>query len=119
MRRDPEKAKAWRARSKRMRARSLKTSRQYVERRKLVAKMLGPGALCAIRWDERCRGRPSTVHEKHTRAQGGDILDPDNCVAVCDPCHMAVHDNPAEAARRGWLRTKKDPPPGGGGRGIS
>ena len=57
---------------------------------------------CEVRV-EGCKGRSTDVHERLTRARGGDILDETNCIAACGPCHMWVHDHPIEAHERGWL----------------
>jgi len=52
---------------------------------------------------QRC-GKPSqTVHEKLTRARGGDILDKNNCVALCQECHQEIHLHPRQATEDGWL----------------
>lgn len=47
--------------------------------------------------------RSTQVHEKLTRARGGDITDKANCVAVCRGCHMWIHDHPKAATDEGWL----------------
>ena len=49
----------------------------------------------------------SQVHEKLTRARGGDITDKENCVALCRACHNWIHDHPAEATEEGWLEHRK------------
>lgn len=51
--------------------------------------------------------RSTQVHEKLTRARGGDITDKANCVAVCRACHMWIHDHPAAATEEGWLEHRK------------
>lgn len=63
-----------------LRARSLKTQRVYRERRRLVADLLAEPSLCPVPGCTRIADSP---HEPLTRARGGDILDPDNVVAVC------------------------------------
>lgn len=79
--------------------RSRKMRRAYVERRKLVAEMLA-GAMCA-----RCGTQKATeVHELLSRARGGSILDPDNCVPLCHTCHSWITTNPKQATLDGWLR---------------
>lgn len=71
----------------------------YRLRRVLVAEML-TDALC-----KRCETQRATeVHELKTRARGGSILDPENCVALCHECHRWVTENPAAARQSGWLR---------------
>jgi len=70
-----------------------------VKRRALVADLL-----LARPWCERCQTNRSTdVHEPHSRAQGGDILDRDNLRAVCRKCHSEIHAHPAESYATGWL----------------
>jgi 5-methylcytosine-specific restriction endonuclease McrA len=83
-----------------MRARSKKMTAKYVERRKLVAKILEENQLCS-----RCLIQRSTeVHEVLSRARGGSILDPSNCVALCHSCHHWITTNPALAKAQGWLK---------------
>ena len=52
---------------------------------------------------QRCGGRNEVVHEKLTRARGGSITDPDNCVVLCHPCHAWIHAHPRQATEGGWL----------------
>jgi 5-methylcytosine-specific restriction endonuclease McrA len=83
-----------------MRARSKKMAAKYTERRKLVATMLEEFPMC-----QRCNAQRSTeVHELLSRARGGSILDPSNCVALCHQCHHWITTNPAEATADGWLK---------------
>lgn len=89
-----------------MRQRSKRTARTYTARRRLVAAMLEPPTRCAA--GERtppgtCTGRATQVHEPLTRARGGSILDPANCLPVCAACHRWVHDHDAEATAVGLL----------------
>jgi len=51
--------------------------------------------------------RSTQVHEKLTRARGGDITDEDNCVALCRDCHGWIHDHPAAATDEGWLEHRE------------
>lgn len=51
--------------------------------------------------------RSTQVHEKLTRARGGDITDKANCFALCRDCHMWIHDHPAAATEEGWLEHRK------------
>ena len=95
-----------------IRKRSKKMEAKYVLRRKLVAKLLEERP-----WCERCLGktivkeqaklslsmRSVVIHEKLTRARGGDSLDEANCVALCNQCHRWVHDNPRLATEAGLL----------------
>lgn len=83
------------------------------ERRVFVERMLRDFPLCqacirfysytGTRWG-RLSPNPSTeVHERKKRSQGGDILDRENCVAVCDECHRRIHENPALSYQMGLL----------------
>lgn len=114
----------------RIRQRSKKQEALYVKRRKFVAEFLEEHPWCqrcmrkhwtytademeAVLVDYLVNGKheisPSTVvHEKQTRARGGDILDPGNCVALCDPCHLKIHIHlhPKESEEQGWLKSGK------------
>lgn len=83
-----------------MRPRSKKMQQKYVERRKLVAELLEKYPVC-----QRCQAWSSTeVHEILSRARGGSILDPDNCVALCHSCHHWITTNPLAAKASGWLK---------------
>lgn len=81
-----------------MRYRSKKMARTYIQRRKLVAEIL-EDASCA-----RCGTKATEVHEIKTRARGGSILDPDNCVALCHACHHWVTTHPLEAKAEGLMK---------------
>jgi len=82
-----------------LRFRSAKRTRIMPARRALVAALLAERP-----WCQRCGTERSTdVHEPLTRAQGGNILDPDACVAICRRCHEWAHTHPAEAYATGWL----------------
>ena len=63
----------------------------------------------------RARGLPikvaTTKHERKMRSVGGDPLDPDNCLAVCNDCHVWIHNNPNEAT--GLKLLKSNPRPAG------
>jgi 5-methylcytosine-specific restriction endonuclease McrA len=87
-----------------MRARSKKMAKKYVERRKLVEKILEEFPMC-----QRCQAKAATeVHEVLSRARGGSILDPSNCRALCHQCHFWITTNPAEAQASGWLKNSWD-----------
>ena len=91
----------------------------YRKRRPLVARLLEERP-----WCERCSKAPdfdgvnevgpygmnrsTEIHEKLTRARGGDILDEDNCVALCQECHNFIHSNIAKATEEGWLIRRAD-----------
>jgi hypothetical protein len=50
-----------------------------------------------------CSRIPTDVHEIKTRARGGSIIDADNVLALCRPCHRFITDNPAFAAEHGFV----------------
>jgi len=43
------------------------------------------------------------VHEIKTRARGGSITDPMNCIALCRSCHRFITENPAFAETHGFI----------------
>ncbi len=96
-----------------IRQRSAKMAKLYVERRKFVAEFLAKHP-----WCQRCESlwvnpetdtvnRPTEVHEVISRARGGDILDEDNCRALCHKCHFWITTHPAQATAEGWLKSGK------------
>lgn len=81
-----------------MRYRSPKMEKVYVERRKLVARLLGERPMC-----ERCGFSMSTeIHEVKSRARGGSILDEANCRALCHDCHTYITEHPRQAEAEGF-----------------
>jgi 5-methylcytosine-specific restriction endonuclease McrA len=89
-----------------LRFRSKKTQRAYRARRALVEQLLAERPVC-----ERCGSARSTeVHELLSRARGGSILDPSNCVTLCHACHSEVTQNPKTATAEGWLLPSWVPP---------
>ena len=77
-----------------------------MDRRRLVAAMLEGHPLCAASLKGVCTGYATEVHEVLSRARGGDILDPDNCLALCHSCHRWVTEHPREATELGLLRSQ-------------
>lgn len=57
---------------------------------------------------DRCGGRLGSVddrweaHHRKLRAQGGTWA-LSNVAALCAPCHLDVHDQPAKAVTDGWI----------------
>lgn len=98
-----------------MRYRSKKKEAEYKLRRPLVARLLEERPMC-----EACpifaahdglvvysRNRGQDVHELVRRSQGGSILDEDNLMVVCRPCHRRIGNYPQLAfdlglAKHGW-----------------
>jgi len=97
--------------------RSKKTEEKYKERRPFVEKILSERPACqACKVFAMHDGKttfaqmPSQdVHELIRRSQGGSILDEDNVLAVCRPCHTRIGNYPQLAfdlglAKHGWER---------------
>lgn len=95
--------------------RSKKTEAKYVERRKLVEKVLREKPFCEAcpvfaKHDGKStfvQKRSTDLHELVRRSQGGSILDESNIIAVCRPCHSRIGNHPQLAfdlglAKRGW-----------------
>ena len=47
--------------------------------------------------------RAVDTHEPLSRARGGDPYDPEQCIAICRPCHTWVHAHPEAATELGLL----------------
>lgn len=76
------------ANSGRLRFRSNKTAALYRKvRGPLVAEILAETARCQY---PACWKRPSEIHERRRRSQGGSITDRANLVALCHEHHMEV-----------------------------
>lgn len=73
-----------------IRKRSKKMERQLYRERKLRDELMnrckGYCEICG-NWPD---WRGLAKHEKKKRSQGGDPLDPENCVMVCGKCHSAT-----------------------------
>jgi 5-methylcytosine-specific restriction endonuclease McrA len=100
-----------------VRHRSKKKEEEYKLRRPLVARLLEERP-----WCEACpkfaehdevvtytRNRSSDIHEIIRRSQGGSILDEENLMSVCRPCHTRIGNYPQLAfdlglAKHGWER---------------
>jgi 5-methylcytosine-specific restriction endonuclease McrA len=95
-----------------MRYRSSKKEAEYKLRRPLVARLLEERPLCEAcpifaAHDERgAYGRRQSVdiHELKRRSQGGSILDENNLMAVCRPCHTRIGNYPQLAFDLGLSR---------------
>lgn len=92
----------------------------YRRRRELVAEMLdnsGGDNWCQVilliqqvDTEHRCGLYVDDVHEVLSRGRGGSITDPDNCIAVCRPCHDWIGQHPALAQELGLLASTKENP---------
>ena len=98
-----------------MRYRSKKKEAEYKLRRPLVARLLEERPMCEAcpifaAHDELVvysRNRGQDVHELVRRSQGGSILDENNLMVVCRPCHQRIGNHPQLAfdlglAKHGW-----------------
>lgn len=115
MKRSPLNRKSSLKRTGFSRKRSKKMEQIYVERRKLVEKMLAEKPYCQAcpvfakhdGLSSYIRHGSVDVHELVRRSQGGSILDESNCITVCRPCHRRIGENPELAyflglAKRSW-----------------
>ena len=97
--------------------RSEKQSELYELRRPFVEKILSERPFCQAckvfaQYDEKVtfvQNKSMDVHEIIRRSQGGSILDEDNVLAVCRPCHTRIGNHPQLAfdlglAKHGWER---------------
>jgi 5-methylcytosine-specific restriction endonuclease McrA len=92
-----------------LRPRSKKKSDEYVERRKLVSRLLDEYPYCQAcpvfaKHDEATLYRRQAsvdIHELKRRSQGGSILDEENCMAVCRECHDRIGREPKLAIELG------------------
>lgn len=81
-----------------MRTRSTARARGMRLRRELVARMLDLDPQCQAR--VLCHGDPAVdVHERLSRARGGNYLDPvqSHAMTICRACHDWVTTHPAKA----------------------
>ena len=101
--------------TKPIKQRSKKREKLYESRRPFVA-----GLLAEFPWCQACevfaahdskvtfvRRKSVDVHELVRRSQGGSILDKENCITVCRPCHTRIGNYPQLAfdlglAKRSW-----------------
>lgn len=105
-------------RGKGLRPRSKKTEATYVERRKIVARRLDNsdgtnwcqlGIIINPHDDEhRCGLWLADVHEVKTRGRGGSILNEDNLLDSCRPCHDWIGANPKLALELGLVKSSWD-----------
>jgi hypothetical protein len=82
--RDPSKPLR---RSKRIRPVSRKRARQMRQRKAMVAALYPEDPPC---FRPGCPSMADDIHEPLTRARGGSIVDQENQVPLCRPCHDEV-----------------------------
>lgn len=82
------------SRKTRIKPQSAKAKAKAVLRSAFVKALLTKRPECQARIVEAaCTFFADDVHEKMTRASGGDILDEDNCICVCRRCHDFIHND--------------------------
>lgn len=59
--------------------------------------------LCEAAIPDLCGRVATDVHEIKTRARGGSITDPDNCLSLCRPCHRYITEHPTWALENGYV----------------
>ena len=102
-----------------LKQRSKKMQDKYIDRRALVIDLLGKHPFCeacvifAVKDDKNgavAVNYSMDIHELINRSQGGSILERNNLLAVCRPCHTRITINPKEAELLGlhlesWCNT--------------
>ena len=90
----------------RLKPRSKKMAAKYVERRKLVEKLLKERPQCEAKVPDVCTGKSVDLHELLARSQGGSILDESNIICVCRACHDFVGTEVQKATEMGLRRRR-------------
>lgn len=86
-----------RARKKREAAAEMTSTREAIQ--------LRSGGYCEGKVSSHCGGVGVAAHHVKMRSRGGGN-NPENMAWLCTPCHMWVHDNPAEATELGLLTSQ-------------
>ena len=103
-----ESVRAWKARSKPMRRRSVKMAAEYVKRRAFVTKYLAEHPWCEARASSICASFSVDVHEVIRRSHGGALYPGQEgkretrYMALCRVCHDLITTHPAWARENGW-----------------
>jgi len=71
-------------------------------RRIFVKRILEERPQCEAQIPYVCSNYSVDVHEIMTRARGGDILNDDNVLALCRPCHFFITNEPAFSQEHGF-----------------
>ena len=87
----------------RIRSVSKKRAAENRRRRALIARMQEDGRPSCVN----CGAPAEDLHELLSRARGGSITDPANCVPICRLCHDRVTTEPVWAAELGLSRRKE------------
>ena len=99
MKRDPETARAWQRRSRRLRPMSAKRAAQQRERRKAL-QSFAPNPMCRM---PSCSKPAEDGHEPGMRSRGANPADVNEIVPVCRACHDWIHANPKAATEIGMM----------------
>lgn len=106
MKRDPEKARAWRQRSARLSAKGARARRDAdaIEQFRLDLKWRSRG-FCEAQTPACPPHRHDGCHAHHTRIHDRDAgrHDAERGLWVCAPGHHYIHMHPAESYAQGWL----------------
>lgn len=81
---------------------SPKRLKQLAEYRKRRTEYLEDNPSCEVHISKQCMGKASEIHHKWGKI-GNDLIDVNNFIAICRPCHNWVHENDAEARAKGLL----------------
>jgi len=81
---------------------SKKRASVNVARRIFVRQILEERMNCEAQIPGTCSNWATDVHEIMTRARGGSILDEDNVLALCRPCHSFITTEPAFSQEHGF-----------------
>lgn len=84
---------------------STKQKKRLAEYALVRAEYLARNPVCEARVWKVCAGRATQVHHLRGRI-GKNLLDNGKFMAVCDQCHTWIHDNDAEARKRGLLLSR-------------
>jgi 5-methylcytosine-specific restriction endonuclease McrA len=77
---------------------STKRAGREVEYREQCRVFLAENPVCQV-----CRDAPSTDKHHRSKRDGARLVDFENIMALCNPCHRHIHANPAWAYDRGFL----------------
>lgn len=85
---------------------SKKRRKEQTERTAMIREVYPERPRCAVPF---CTRMADDLHEVLSRARGGSITDPENCVPLCRPHHNAITDTePAWAYELGLLKHSWD-----------
>ena len=77
---------------------SSKRAEQIAEYQELGRVFLAENPVCQV-----CRNARSTDKHHRSKRDGARLVDFENMMALCNPCHRHIHANPAWAYEQGFL----------------